>query len=120
MTVPEGTTKETVHPSRFMKAADLHGITPIFTITDCNLEIIGDKDENKLVVAFKEIDKELVMNATNWTNMETIYGKDPNTWINKSVELFTTWVDFRGKSVEAVRIKPEVPTSAPPEPEPIP
>ena len=103
-----------------MKAADLHSITPIFTIADCNLEIIGEKDENKLVVAFIEINKELVMNATNWTNMEGIYGKNPNDWVGKHVEVFTTWVDFRGKSVEAVRIKPEVPTAAPPEPEPIP
>jgi hypothetical protein len=123
MTVPEGTTKETVHPSRFMKAADLNSENPVYTVTDTNLEIIGEKNENKCVISFLETTKELVLNATNWSNLEKIYGTDPNGWIGKRIELFSTWVDFRGQSVEAVRIKPEIPTrepAPPPQPETIP
>lgn len=123
MTVEDGKTTDDFFPSRFMKASDVNKENPILTIMDVNCEVIGEDSQNKLVLAFRETTKELVMNKTNAVNIGEIYGNNPNGWIGKRVELFTTFVDFRGKSIEAVRITPKVPTgepAPPPAPEPIP
>ena len=120
MTVKDGTTTDDIYPSRFLKADDIPG-KAIFTIVDVNSEVVGEDSREKLIVSFKEIAKDLVLNKTNVGNIEEMYGKLPNSWIGKRVTMYTTFVDFRGKSVEAVRIEPKIPTGEPvqlPQPEP--
>ena len=119
MTVEDGKTVDDFFPSRFMKAADVNKESPVLTIADINLEVIGEDNQEKLVLSFLQTNKELVLNRTNSNNLQTIYGEGPNGWIGKHVELYTTFVDFRGKSIEAVRIKPQIPTESPPVLEPV-
>lgn len=92
-------------PSKWLKATDLNGQQPTYTIREVSREDIGD-DGFKPVIFFNEVAKGVVLNKTNATNISEAYGPETDAWIGKPVILFTTWVDFQGKSVEAIRIRP--------------
>lgn len=92
-------------PSKYLKAADLQGAQPTVTIANVTMEDIGD-DGEKPVIHFDGKEKGVVLNKTNATNISSAYGGNTDGWRGKKVVLFTTWVDFQGKSVEAIRIRP--------------
>lgn len=93
-----------VFPSNFLKAADLQGQTPTVTIDRIEMQDIGD--DRKAVIYFQGKQKGVVLNKTNATNISERHGKETGNWIGKKVVLFTAWVDFNGKSTEAIRIRP--------------
>lgn len=93
-------------PSKWMKASDLEGRQPRMTVADVRMEDIGD-DGHKPVIYFHGTDKGIVLNKTNATNISQAYGPNTDGWRGKDVVLFTTWVDFNGRSVEAIRIRPD-------------
>lgn len=102
-------------PTKYLKASDITGTEPVLCIARVVLEEMEDGKE-KPVVYFTNADKGLVLNKTNSMNIATIYGPETNNWANRTIQLYTTWVDYQGRSVEAVRVKPQVPqaTQAPP------
>ena len=91
-------------PSKFLKAADLNGGEVVVTIKDCIVEEIGEDKRPVLYFAGKE--KGVVLNKTNATNISGAYGGDTDDWVGKKVVLYTAWVDFQGRSMEAIRIRP--------------
>lgn len=91
-------------PSDFLKAADLQGREPTVYIDHVEFKDIGG--DHKPVVYFQGKDKGLVLNKTNATNISTLYGDETEDWRGKAVTLFSTYVDFQGRSVEAIRVKP--------------
>jgi hypothetical protein len=101
-------------PSKFLKASDIGDAQPVVIIKDVVMETIGEDRRPILYFAGKE--KGVVLNKTNATNISEAYGPDTDEWTGKKVILFTAWVDFQGKSVEAIRIRPHrdaKPTVAP-------
>jgi len=99
------------YPSKYLKAADLKGQEAVVTIEQVSKEEI-DRDESKPVLRFKGKNRGLVLNVTNANNIVLMYGDDTETWVGKQVTLFTTFVDFQGRSVEAIRVKPVQPNSS--------
>lgn len=93
-------------PSKWLKADDLGGKEVKVTIEGVNREEVGSNNDTKPVVYFKGHDKGVVLNKTNAQNIADTYGPETDGWTGKDVILFTTWVDFQGKSVEAIRIRP--------------
>jgi hypothetical protein len=93
-------------PSKHIKAADLRGATVRVTIERYAIEEIGQEKSRKIVLYFRGKEKGLVLNKTNATNIELMHGPDIDDWAGCDVELFTAMVDFQGRSVEAVRVKP--------------
>lgn len=91
-------------PSKFLKASDLSGGEVTVTIKDCIVEAIGEDKRPVLYFAGKE--KGVVLNKTNATNIGDAYGPDTDEWLGKKVTLYTTYVDFQGRSMEAIRIRP--------------
>ena len=91
-------------PSTYLKAADLQGREATVSIDRLEFEKIGD--DTKPVLYFQGKDRGIVLNKTNATNISAAYTQETNNWIGKSVTLFTAWVDFQGKSVEAIRVRP--------------
>lgn len=91
-------------PSKWLKAADIEGDTPV-TINNVTMEDVGD-DDRKPVVWFREFDKGMVMNKTNANNVSEIYGPDSDMWIGRPMVLATAMVDFQGKSMRALRLYP--------------
>ena len=91
-------------PSNYLKAADLKG--KVITVTMANVahEKLGDDD--KLILYFDGKEKGLVLNKTNANNIAAIYGPETDSWRGQRVALATAWVDFQGRSVEAIRVRP--------------
>ncbi len=99
-------------PSRYVKACDV--VDPqMAAIRELVVEEIGQgKDrESKPVLYFHNLDKGLVLNVTNARTIEDAFG-DSENWPGKSIELFSTKVDFKGDRVDAVRVRvPREPTA---------
>lgn len=90
-------------PSNYIKAADLQDRSVRVTISGYKMEAIGE--DQKPVLYFKGKEKGLVMNKTNANNIAAEYGDDMDMWQGKEIVLFSAWVDFQGKSVEAIRVR---------------
>ena len=91
-------------PSNYLKASDLQGRAVTVTIDRIAMEEIAG-GEHKPVIYFQGKDKGVVLNKTNANNISALYGDDTDQWSGKQVELFSAWVDFQGKSVEAIRMR---------------
>jgi hypothetical protein len=100
-----------VFPSKYLRAADLQDRQIEVVIQRAEMENFGD-DDRKAVLYFKGRQKGLVLNKVNGRTIARAYGDDTDGWENKKIILFTAIVDFRGDSVEAIRVK--IPKAGPP------
>lgn len=98
--------------SKFVKAADLGGRQHLATITGWHFETMDDKQQ-KLALTLLEWDRDLLLNKTNVNNIAAFLGPETDTWIGKQIVLVSAFVDFQGKTVEAIRIRAPK-TAAPP------
>lgn len=103
-------------PSKYLRAADLQDRQIRAVMKLVEMENIGD-DDKKPVLYFMKGTKGLVLNKTNSKAISNAYGDDTDNWEGKEVILFPAMVDFRGDSVEAIRVKIPKP-AAPPAPAP--
>jgi hypothetical protein len=101
-----------IFPSKYIKAADLKGREVTVIIANVEIEKIGD--DRKMVIYFQGKEKGLVTNKTNANRIAMLYGEDTDQWIGREILLGTDFVDYQGKSVEAVRVKPPVKRAAAP------
>lgn len=101
--------KSDVFPSRFLKPDDLNGKFVPLTIAGASYEILKNfkgRDEQKLILAFRETKKELVCNATIWDQIAEATGKDDSDeWPGCAVEAFGTEVQVGAEMKPAVRIR---------------
>ena len=119
-----------VYPSKYLKATDLKGKTMRLKIARIELEAVEKDGGNKPVIYFateagKPVNRGMVLNKTNASSLAYLFGDDTDRWTGKTVELFTTMVQFQSKMVEGLRIRPvnvQAPpkraSAVPPEPEP--
>jgi hypothetical protein len=98
-------------PSKWLSAADLRGKTHELTIEKVEMEDVGDTRE-KPVVYFTGKGKGLVLNITNANAIVDLFGDDTDGWKGRTIKLYPTRVDFKGKMVDAIRVKADDP--APP------
>lgn len=94
-------------PSKFLKAADLHGREVRVTMQNVEREKIGD--DTKPVLYFKGKEKGVVLNKTNAGTISDAYGDDSEDWFDQPLILFSVMVDFQGKVGPAIRCR--VPTA---------
>ena len=105
-----------LHPSNYLKAGDLD---EDFTLTMKGIKMEGMKDsegneEDKPVLYFREVDKGLVLNATNKKRILAMHpAEDTDEWIGKQVTLTKEWVEAFGKSDWAIRVKVQPPQRKP-------
>jgi hypothetical protein len=90
-------------PSKYLKASDLQDREVAVVIGRIEMETIGT--DRRMLLYFNGKDKALVCNKTNATSIAKGYGQDTDNWIGKPIVLFSAYVDFKGESVEAIRIK---------------
>lgn len=93
-----------VFDSDYLKAADLEDRPHLATISKVTVETMRDNTQ-KLLVAFDEWEKGLLLNVTNANNIASFCGPETDNWMGRQIVLFTAWVDFQGKSVEAIRVR---------------
>lgn len=104
------------YPSKYLRAADLQDRQIKAVMNRVEMESIGD-DDKKPVLYFSKGTKGLVLNKTNSKVISGAYGDDTDMWEGKEIILFPAMVDFRGDSVEAIRVRVPKP-AAPPAPAP--
>jgi len=109
--------------SKFLKKEDV-GRGVLVTISGCvqkNVAKEGAGEENKWCLTFKELDKPLVLNATNVQLCEAICGSDDTDhWIGKRIVLYTDPnVSYQGKLIGGIRVRAPKPGHAAPPPPPV-
>src|SRR4051812_11942045 len=93
-----------VFPSNYVKAADIKGREVPVVIAEAKMEKLGD--DQKLVVYSQGKEKGLVCNKTNANRIAFLHGDDTDHWPGKEIVLAVEFVEFQGRTVEAIRIKP--------------
>lgn len=94
---------------RYLKAA--HIDRPVLvTIADISEEEVGEDKERKLVVYFREFDnKGLALNTTNAEMLIDLFGPETDDWRGKALTLYSTPVQFAGKTVQGLRLRSAAP-----------
>ncbi len=66
--------------------------------------------KRKVVIIFRGARKKFIVNATNCTTIEAMYGANTDNWVGKRVTLYATKVRSpKGGSVLGVRVRPKPP-----------
>jgi hypothetical protein len=91
-------------PSPFVKAGDINEDDLVLTIAAVTTETVGDGEERRCL-KFRETDKKLLVNKTNWARCAELTGQDDDDkWVGHRIRLVKKPVQFRGDLVDAVRI----------------
>jgi hypothetical protein len=95
-----------IFPSRWLKPADLESDSEHFTVKKVVMEEVGEKRESKPVMTFKETDKALILNFTNWNSIAELTGKDDSDdWPGHKIKLVRVKLQIRKEIVDAIRIE---------------
>lgn len=94
-----------------MKADDLlvdeKPTEPVVTIIGIETVEFGDGKERKRKLTFKETDKGLILNKTNWKAIAKFSRlEDDEDWSGIRIQLIRKYVEFQGDTVAAIRILP--------------
>lgn len=90
-------------PSKYIAATDLDGKNLRVVISSVEIEKLGD--DAKPIVYFQHQKKGMVLNKTNARKIADTYGDDMDDWIGRELILFPAMVDFKGDTVEAIRVR---------------
>lgn len=94
-----------IFTSAYLKAGDLPvGRDIHVTIERVEVKDWGDGDV-KPIVFFLGKQKGLVLNRTNAEVLQDVLGDESDDWQGASVTLFTTKVQFNGRTVDAIRLR---------------
>jgi len=103
-----------VFPSKWLAASDLGEARPTVTIERVDWATFQDGTK-KRAIYFAGKDKALTVNATNWNTIAQITGiDDDDEWVGQRIRLCAVPVDFKGKTVMAVRVIAPVATPTAP------
>ena len=97
-----------LHPSKFLKASDVEGDTPLIIqkVTFETLKNNEGEEESKPVLWFRGVEKGLVLNPTNKKRiLQQHPAEDSDEWIGKRITLHLEIVEAFGKSDWAIRVK---------------
>jgi hypothetical protein len=102
--------RDEVFPSKYLKAADLKGKAHIVTIESApyeTLKSLDGKEAQKIVLHFKNAEKTLPLNLTNFDAVCDATGcPDTEDWPGQRIELYPTRTTMGGKAVDCIRIRP--------------
>src|ERR1700689_1699805 len=99
-------------PSKYIKAAYLEDKPVTLVMARVEMEDIGD-DAKKPVLYFTKARKGLVLNRTNSKTITIAYGDNTDDWEGKALVLFPAMVEFKGDTVEAIRVRIPKPAAKP-------
>ena len=102
-------TKDEVFKSKYLKAADLKGKACVATIESApyvTLKGLDGNETKKIVLHFKNAQKTLPLNATNFDAVCDATGfPDTEDWPGQRIELYPTRTTMGGKAVDCIRIR---------------
>ena len=111
----------TLMPKEFISGADVFdatgkkSLTLGATIADVKSVSVGQGDdkEDKWALTFKGTDRKLTLNKTNLGALIEFFGAETDDWKGQHIALVGTWTEFAGKTVKAVRIRPQTEGATP-------
>lgn len=110
-------------PSDYITAADLLGRDVTITIEAIEprheLQRQSGKDYRP-VIRMRGKAKKWVLNKTNAKTIAKLYGPEVQGWIGKRVTIYPTRTRFGPDEVDAIRVRPRVPSDQEPAPAPAP
>jgi hypothetical protein len=102
-------TRDQVFPSKYLKAADLKGKPHTVTIESAPYVTLNGLDGNetkKIVLHFKNAQKTLPLNATNFDAVCDATGfPDTEDWPGQRIELYPSRTTMGGKALDCIRIR---------------
>ena len=108
-----GVDVRTMFDKDFLYSFDLQGrdVTVIIDrVKAGTLTGVGGKKNKKPIVYFRGKEKGLGLNITNARTIAGMYGGfDVEKWIGKAITLYPTSTTFGDKTVDCIRIRPEIP-----------
>jgi hypothetical protein len=105
-------------PSNRLKAEDLQGKRVKLKMAKCLPVEVNDRKtggtKRMPELHFYGTEKTLLLNVTNWTEIEEAYGEESDDWDGQIIELYTARVQFGTDRVDAIRVNamPAKPTAA--------
>lgn len=101
-----------IFPSNYIKSDDLQGRQVTVVIAEAKLEMLGK--EQKLVLYFQGKKKGMVCNKTNFGRIAFLYGDETDDWTGREIVLTSEFVEFQGKTVKGLRVRPPAKTVSAP------
>jgi hypothetical protein len=98
-------------PSRYLKSSDVKVKSKIAVISRLDTEPVGQEKEQKPVLHFEGDVKPMVVNRTNFEELEAAFG-DSDEWPGHKVEIHCAPTSYQGKRVDGIRLKPIKPKPA--------
>jgi hypothetical protein len=109
-------------PSKYLKAADLHGQDVTLTIYRLQakekLVMVGGKTDIKPILFFEEVrdkaaasgkeEKSMVLNVTNKNSIVAFYGTETDDWIGKRITIYAAPCEQSPSGI-AIRVRPTMP-----------
>lgn len=90
--------------SRTLKAADIPEDGVQVTITGIEKDT-ENRYDGKPSIFFAEVEKPLVVNATNRNRIAVMHGRDYTKWTGQQITLVVEDVEFKGEYVPSIRVK---------------
>ena len=101
-----------VYGGSLLKAADLQGQPRKVTVSGVSLQDFPDQP-TKIVLSFKNTDKELVLNKTNYGMLAASMGSESDNWVGRTIELRPEKTQYKGDIVDCIRTYPAQAQAAP-------
>ena len=102
-------------PSTYVRALDLGSNRVTVTIDHLKMEDVGGDGDRKPVLYFQGREKGMVLNKTNANKIVDLTGTDDyGKWNGTNIVLFATTTDYKGKTVDCIRISAVKPTDPKP------
>ena len=98
-------------PSNYLKSEDLQGRDVTVVIAGAQMEMLGN--ERKLVLTFQGKKKSMICNKTNAGRIAYLYGEETEEWTGKEIILTSEFVEFQGKTVKGLRVRPPAKPATP-------
>lgn len=104
--------------SKYLKHQELNGQDWVVTIDRVEHHEMKNKDnekpEKKFVLFFKELEKGMILNATNMNILFALFNTDDSdNWAGKRITLYTKDdIEMGGKIMSGLRIRSKLPAAA--------
>jgi hypothetical protein len=95
-------------PSKYLKSSDVKAKQRIATISCLETEAVGQDKKKKPVLYFEDDVKPMVVNRTNFEELEAAFG-DSDDWAGCKVKIFCAPTSYQGKKVDGIRVAPIAP-----------
>jgi len=94
------------YPSNYLSSDDFDQ-PALATVAQCVMQNIGQGTdiEEKPIVRFREYEKSLILNVTNFKTLAATLGEDSDQWPGGKIVIFAAMTEYKGDSVPCIRLR---------------